>query len=127
LQTLNALSATTATTAQPRPAVSAASRTARLAWVAVGVVIVIRTVLALADISRPGLDPDESLFVNAATLRLPGIFIAHTFHGITLMVFPYIGALKSWLYDPIFAVFGISPASIRVPVVLIVSGSLFLL
>lgn len=90
-------------------------------------VVLIRTVLAVADISRPGLDPDETLFVNAATLRLPGIFIAHTFHGIPLMVFPYIGALKSWLYDPIFAVFGTSATSIRVPVVLIVSASLLLL
>jgi 4-amino-4-deoxy-L-arabinose transferase-like glycosyltransferase len=43
------------------------------------------------------------------------------------MVFWYIGALKSWLYTPIFAVFGTSAASIRVPVVLIVTGSLVLL
>ena len=70
---------------------------------------------------------DETLFVNAATLRIPNLYIVHQFHGIPLMVFPYIGALKSWLYAPVFGVFGTSPTTIRLPAVLIASVGLLLL
>jgi 4-amino-4-deoxy-L-arabinose transferase-like glycosyltransferase len=101
-------------------------RAAHLVWLLVGALIVVRTALALHDLSRPGLEQDETLFVNAATLRLPGVFIQDSFHGIPLMDFPYIGALKSWIYAPIFSVFGTSPAAIRVPVLLIVAVGLLL-
>jgi 4-amino-4-deoxy-L-arabinose transferase-like glycosyltransferase len=88
--------------------------------------LVARIALSAQLIGRPGLQFDETLFVNAATLRIRGDFIAHSAGGIPLMVFPYIGALKSWLYDPLFAVFGTSAASIRLPVVLITSAGLVL-
>jgi 4-amino-4-deoxy-L-arabinose transferase-like glycosyltransferase len=78
-------------------------------------------------IARPGLDMDETIFVNAATLRLPGVYITHSLHGIPLMIFPYIGALKSWLYDPIFAIFGTSTTKIRLPAILITSAGLLIL
>jgi 4-amino-4-deoxy-L-arabinose transferase-like glycosyltransferase len=42
------------------------------------------------------------------------------------MDFPYVGALKSWLYTPLFSVFGTSAAVIRIPVVVIVSIALVL-
>src|SRR5438094_28690 len=55
-------------------------------------------------LSNPGLQYDELLFANAALGN------SHPYHGfiyretlgITTMVMPYIGALKSWLYAPIF-------------------------
>jgi 4-amino-4-deoxy-L-arabinose transferase-like glycosyltransferase len=99
----------------------------RLSAVVLGGLLVARVVLSLDGISRPGLQYDETLFVNAATLRIPGLFLTHSVHGIPLMVFPYIGALKSWLYDPLFAVFGTSPTVIRLPVVLLVCAGLVLL
>jgi hypothetical protein len=70
---------------------------------------------------------DETLFINAATLRIPNLYLLHSFHGIPLMVFPYIGALKSWLYAPLFSVFGTSAAIIRIPVVAIVTVGLVLI
>ena len=92
-----------------------------------GTAVIGRTVLSLVMIDRPGLQYDETLFVNAATLRVPGVFIFHQVLGIPVMVFQYIGALKSWLYAPIFSVFGTSAATVRIPVVVLVSGSLGLL
>jgi 4-amino-4-deoxy-L-arabinose transferase-like glycosyltransferase len=47
--------------------------------------------------------------------------------GVPLNIYPYIGALKSWLYAPIFSLFGTSAATVRIPVVIIVSASLLLL
>ena len=70
---------------------------------------------------------DETLFVDAATIQIPGPYIAHSFLGVPMMVFPYIGALKSWLYEPVFAIFGTSPMSIRLPAILIASAGIVIL
>jgi hypothetical protein len=80
----------------------------------------------LSTISRPGLQYDESLFVNASLggHYAGGSFVADRFHGIPTMVMPYIGALKSWLYAPVFKTFGVSVDSIRIPVVLILFASI---
>lgn len=99
----------------------------RLIWTAIGLALVARILLSWDLVQDPGIHFDETLFVNAATLRIPGIFIAHSSFGVPTMVFAYIGALKSWLYDPIFAIFGTRPATIRMPVVLIASAGLLLL
>ena len=70
---------------------------------ALAVVLLARLFLSLQMIGRPGLQYDETLFVNAATLRIPGFFLLHQFLGIPLSVYPYIGALKSWIYSPLFS------------------------
>jgi len=100
--------------------------TERLVWSAVVALLAIRVGLSWHAIGDPGLQQDETLFVNAATLRLPGLNLVHSFGRVPLMIFPYIGALKSWLYYPLFKVFGNSAAVIRVPAVVITSlGLLF--
>lgn len=98
---------------------------AHVAWLLFGGLIAARIAVSVAMIDRPGLQYDETLFINAATLRIPGL-ISQSVDGIALMVFPYIGALKSWLYAPLFSIFGQSAATIRVPVVLITTGGLAL-
>ncbi|HXO09247.1 MAG TPA: glycosyltransferase family 39 protein [Solirubrobacteraceae bacterium] len=98
----------------------------RLVWSAVLALLVVRLGLSWHAISDPGLQQDETLFVNAATLRIPGDNIAHSIAGVPVMVFPYIGALKSWIYDPLFAVFGNSATVVRVPAVVITSLGLLL-
>ncbi len=73
-----------------------------------------------AGISNPGLEYDELLFVNGALgapYHYQG-FIYHEAWGIPTMLMAYIGALKAWLYYPIFATFGVSVDSIRLPAVL---------
>ena len=96
----------------------------RVVWALLAALLVIRIVLSEHLIDEPGLQYDETLFVNAATLQLPGVGVAHSVAGIPVMIFPYIGALKSWLYEPIFKVFGTSPTTVRMPAVLAVSVGL---
>lgn len=93
----------------------------------IAVLLLARLALGLYDVGSLGVNYDESLFVNAATLRIPGMYLLHSVGGVPLMVFPYIGALKSWLYTPIFAIFGESPASIRDPMVILTTAGLLLL
>jgi 4-amino-4-deoxy-L-arabinose transferase-like glycosyltransferase len=80
-----------------------------------------------AGISNPGLEYDELLFVNGALgapYHYQG-FIYHEAWGIPTMLMAYIGALKAWLYYPIFTIFGVSVDSIRLPAVL--AGTVVLL
>jgi hypothetical protein len=96
----------------------------RVVWALLAALLVIRIILSRHLIDEPGLQYDETLFVNAATLHLPGVGVAHSVAGIPVMIFPYIGALKSWLYEPIFKVFGTSPTTVRMPAVLALSVGL---
>jgi 4-amino-4-deoxy-L-arabinose transferase-like glycosyltransferase len=98
----------------------------RVTWLGIGLMLLVRLALSRHEIAYPGLQSDEMLFVNAATLRLPGLYETHVFHGIPLMVFPYIGALKSWIYDPILAIFGNDPTTLRMPAVVIACAGLAL-
>ena len=83
--------------------------------------------LSIYKLGYFGLDFDELLFVNAALGDLDGTtFISQKWHGLILMVFPYIGALKSWIYYPIFKLFEVSPWSVRMPVVLVLYINIFL-
>jgi 4-amino-4-deoxy-L-arabinose transferase-like glycosyltransferase len=71
-------------------------------------------------IASPGLQYDELLFVNAATGEpTNGLFVAKRILGIPVMLMGYIGALKAYLYYPVFELFGVSPATIRWPVIVL--------
>src|SRR5262249_6334077 len=78
--------------------------------------------LATYKIHLPGLYYDEILFVGPATGDQPYVKC----FGVPLLIFPYIGALKAWIYTPIFALFGVSPVTIRLPAILISCGTLAL-
>ncbi len=70
---------------------------------------------------------DESLFINAAIGKDPSTFIDKHWHGIPIMVMDYIGALKSWIYIPIFKIFGVNLLSIRLPMVLVMYFNFYLI
>ncbi|HZV72983.1 MAG TPA: glycosyltransferase family 39 protein [Conexibacter sp.] len=74
---------------------------------------------ALTAIAHPGPQYDEVLFVNGALggHYANGSFVSDRFLGVVTMLMPYIGALKSWLYAPLFEVFGVSMSTIRVPAI----------
>lgn len=77
-------------------------------------------------LSDPGLQYDELLFVNAAlgdTHPYHG-FIYNEALGIPTMLMAYIGALKAWLYAPIFSIFGVTVDSIRLPALLLAALAL---
>jgi 4-amino-4-deoxy-L-arabinose transferase-like glycosyltransferase len=71
-------------------------------------------------IASPGLQYDELLFVNAATGEpTNGLFVAKRILGVPVMLMGYIGALKAYLYYPIFKLFGVSPETVRWPVIIL--------
>jgi hypothetical protein len=80
--------------------------------------------LGLAVLPQPGLQDDEVLFATPA-FHLPAatVFDAHIFHSrLPLMLLTYLGALKSWLYFPILALMRPSYLTVRLPV--LITGSL---
>jgi 4-amino-4-deoxy-L-arabinose transferase-like glycosyltransferase len=78
-------------------------------------------------IHSPGLYYDELLFAPAAMGRHASFQAPYrSWLGIPLMVFPYIGALKAWIYAPIFRILGVSALTIRLPVIFISCGTLAL-
>jgi Dolichyl-phosphate-mannose-protein mannosyltransferase len=77
--------------------------------------------MGTSHLNMPGLYYDECIFVNAATGGTSGPFIHKVFLGVPVMIMSYIGALKSFLYYPVFYFFGVSPITIRLPIVLLSS------
>lgn len=83
--------------------------------------------LSLYKLDYFGLDYDELLFVNAALGDLDGAtFVQQKWGNVVIIVFNYIGALKSWLYIPIFKIFDVTPWSVRIPVIILLFLNLYL-
>lgn len=80
---------------------------------------VVYVFFASSDLRYPGLYYDETLFVNASLGGVNNDFIYQRFAGIPLFLMPYIGALKAYLYYPIFMLFGVTPESIRLPCIVV--------
>lgn len=79
----------------------------------------VQALVLLQHIDRPGLYYDEILFVNAAVGGQSNDFITLRVGGVPVMLMPYIGALKAWIWSPIFAVWDVGPASVRIPSIVI--------
>lgn len=91
------------------------SRFAFLILLVTGIAIVI----GCWDIGHPGLYYDEMLFGNAAVGGKTNEFVQWRVHGIPVLLMDYIGALKAWIYYPIFSVFPVNAWSVRLPSLLI--------
>lgn len=84
-------------------------------------------VLASLYLDRPGLQQDEVLFANLSLGEInQTTYIARKIGGITFFVISYIGALKSWIFIPIFKIFGFNYFSIRIPMILLSMISLLM-
>jgi hypothetical protein len=60
---------------------------------------------SMLRLSRPGCQYDELLFGNAALGVVdPHSFLHRTVVGVPVLLMPYIGALKAYLYYPIFKI-----------------------
>ena len=72
-----------------------------------------------------GIDGDESLFAQPFLRGIEPLYSWH-FGGIRIpvMSLSYIGALKTWLYWPIFQIWGTGVWSVRLPVCLISLGTM---
>jgi len=75
--------------------------------------------LGLLLIPYAGIEDDEAFFTRAV-YGLPSWTSRSPFfhHVIPLMIWPYAGAFKAWLYWPIFHAFGPNAYSFRIPVIL---------
>jgi hypothetical protein len=74
-----------------------------------------------------GIEADEALIGNSIFGPVPGDFQIRIFHrGIPIMLMDYVGALKSWIYWPIFGIFHPSPESLRWPVLIIGAVTIWL-
>jgi hypothetical protein len=84
--------------------------------------------LGLAVLPQAGLQNDEVLFATPI-FHLPAatVFDAHIFHRrLPLMLLTYLGALKSWLYLPILTLLHPSYLTVRLPVLIIGSLTVWL-
>ena len=90
-----------------------------LGLVAVGIYLC----CSLVHLELPGLHYDEVLFANAAMGNVDGSFVAWEIHigrsKLPVMLMPYIGALKAYLYAPIFAIFKPGVIAVRLPTVIL--------
>jgi 4-amino-4-deoxy-L-arabinose transferase-like glycosyltransferase len=80
------------------------------------------------QIWRPGIQTDEALFT--AGIYAPALEPENKLrvfgHDYLLMVMTYVGTLKARVWSPIFRVFGVTAASIRMPAVLIGAATVWL-
>ena len=83
---------------------------------------VIYLAFSVPFLNRPGLEYDEVLFGSGA-LGLKGGFIEYRWsiagHQVPLMLMPYIGAIKAYIYKSLFLLFSPSALTVRLPVILI--------
>ena len=82
--------------------------------------------LAAYRIEVPGLYMDEVDFVNAAQGAPDNTMIHMRLGSVPLFIMAYLGALKAWIYAPIFRLFGVSALTIRLPVILIAAVTLLI-
>jgi Dolichyl-phosphate-mannose-protein mannosyltransferase len=83
--------------------------------------------LATYRIELPGLYMDEVDFVNAARGAPDNTMIYKRLGSVPLLIMPYLGALKAWLYVPVFHFFGVSALTIRLPAILLAAMTLLIL
>ncbi|BCX13524.1 MAG: hypothetical protein KatS3mg085_056 [Candidatus Dojkabacteria bacterium] len=86
-------------------------------------------VFSFINLKYPGLQYDEVLFVNAARGGVGNdkSFIYKEFFDIPVFLMQYIGALKSYIYFPIFYIFGVNVYTIRIPTIIISLFSLVII
>jgi hypothetical protein len=83
--------------------------------------------IATYRIELPGLYMDEVDFVNAARGAPDNTMIHMRLGSVPLFIMPYLGALKAWLYVPVFHFFGVTALTIRLPAILLSAMTLLIL
>lgn len=82
--------------------------------------------LACAVLPYPGIQTDEALFAGAYYQDYAALDGFWAFkHHVPTMLISYLGALKTWLYYPIFKLFTPNVWSLRLPVALLGAGSVW--
>jgi hypothetical protein len=78
-------------------------------------------------IPRLGIQNDEALFAYGVFPPRSGAYILHVAHAdLPLMLMSYVGALKSWIYIPLFAALDTGVRTTRVPMLVAGAVSIWL-
>lgn len=107
-------------TASAPNATSTAPRASGSPWLSAAAVcaaVLVAFFVAAWRADRPGLNYDEILFVNAALGGKSDDFVDTRLFGMPVLLMDYIGALKAWLFAPLFAIFPIDAWSVRLPAI----------
>lgn len=84
-------------------------------------IVVAYLAICFVQLGRPGLEYDEVLYGDAALGSRTGAFLTYEWNlgrlRIPVMLMTYIGGVRAWLYAPIFAIFGVSPWTVRLPMI----------
>jgi hypothetical protein len=83
------------------------------------ILILLYLFFALIKIKYPGVQYDELQFGNIARGEVDSTFVRYSFGHFPVLMMSYVGALKAYLYFPIFKIFGVSAYSIRIPMIAI--------
>ena len=75
--------------------------------------------LAAYRIKLPGLYFDELIFADAAQGNPDTAWIQMKLGSLPIFIIGYLGALKAWIYAPIFRLLGASAVTVRLPVILL--------
>jgi 4-amino-4-deoxy-L-arabinose transferase-like glycosyltransferase len=82
----------------------------------------------LAFLPLLGIESDEALFATVFFRPRGGVYVYRIGHWeLPLMILSYLGTFKSWLYRPIFKLFGMGTATVRIPAILAGAASIWLL
>jgi len=93
------------------------------AWVA----CIFFFVAGQAFLPHLGIQNDEALFAAVLFQPRAAAFVLHIGHSqVPLMLMSYLGALKAWIYSPIFRIFGTGVSAVRDPVLLAGAASVWL-
>ncbi len=88
-------------------------------------ILLLFALISLINLKKPGIQYDEILFGNAALGGIDYTFITKKIGNVPIMLMSYIGALKAYIYYPIFKIFPVSAYTIRLPVIIIGLLTLF--
>ena len=112
---------------QPRPVTK--MNTPRWARILAALALLVFLLAGGLWIEYPGLQYDEALFVHGTYSDPSRAGIWHTGvlgDPVCVLIMPYLGALKGWLYMAVLAVAPASAASVRIPVLLLGAVTLWL-
>jgi len=82
--------------------------------------------LAAYRIKLPGLYFDELIFADAAQGNPDTAWIQMKLGSLPIFIIGYLGALKAWIYAPIFRLLGASAVTVRLPVILLAAVTLLI-
>jgi 4-amino-4-deoxy-L-arabinose transferase-like glycosyltransferase len=91
----------------------------RVTWLGLGAIFAVFAATAFLFVPRLGIEADEAMIANGIYGHGAPLY-SWKFGGaeVPVMLISYLGALKTWIYNPYFAVWPPSPVSLRLPAVL---------